>query len=176
MKPVLLVPGINNSGPDHWQSIWETRHASVHRVIQRDWSRPDCDEWVDVLDNAVRDSHEPPIIVAHSLGCLVVARWAAQQSRAAHAILLVAVPNPEGASFPREATGFSQLSNELRGRRIAMVSSTDDPFSSAVYTMQCVVDWNAEHISLRSRGHINAASGLGEWPEGWRIVEAWRNE
>jgi uncharacterized protein len=144
--------------------------------MQRDWDHPDCDEWVEALDVAVRLANEPPIIVAHSLGCLVVARWAARSNLAVHAVLLVAVPDPEGLAFPREATGFSAVTTELRGKRITIISSTDDPYSTAEYTLQRVAQWNAEHISLASCGHINAASGLGDWAEGWSIVERWRNE
>ena len=85
-------------------------------------------------------------------------------------LLLVAVPDPDGSAFPREATGFSpvtnELRNELRGKRIAIVSSTDDPYSTSAYTLQRVAQWNAAHISLASCGHINAASGLGDWAEG----------
>jgi predicted alpha/beta hydrolase family esterase len=176
MKPVLLVPGINNSGPAHWQSIWESRHPKVQRVIQRDWDYPDCDEWVAVLDEAVRMASEPPIIVAHSLGCLVAARWAACSKQAVHGILLVAVPNPDGPAFPREATGFSPVTGELSARRITMVSSTDDAYSTSAFALQRAAEWHAEHIALTSRGHINAASGLGNWTEGWSIIEKWRNE
>lgn len=176
MKPVLLVPGINNSGPAHWQSIWESRHAKIQRVMQRDWDHPDCDEWVEALDESVRFANEPPIIVAHSLGCLVVASWAARSNRPVHAVLLVAVPDPDGYGFPREAIGFSPVTNELRGKRITIISSTDDPYSTAAYTLQRVEQWNADHISLASCGHINAASGLADWAAGWSIVEHWRNE
>jgi uncharacterized protein len=90
--------------------------------------------------------------------------------------LLVAVPDPEGSAFPREATGFSPVTTELRGKRITIVSSTDDPYSTSAYTLQRVAQWNAEQISLVSCGHINAASGLDDWAEGWSIVERWRNE
>lgn len=176
MKPVLLIPGINNSGPAHWQSIWEARHPMVQRVVQRDWDHPNCDEWVAVLDEAVQIANEPPIIVAHSLGCLVAARWAARSNQPAHALLLVAVPNPDGPAFPHEATGFSPVTGKLSGRRLTMISSTDDPYSTSAFTLQRAAEWHAEHIALTSRGHINAASGLDEWAEGWSIVENWRNE
>ena len=92
MRPVLLVPGIGNSGPTHWQSLWEARYSNVLRLQQQDWEHPVCDAWAEVLELAVRQCAEPPIVVAHSLGCLVVARWAAHSAQAIHAALLVAVP------------------------------------------------------------------------------------
>lgn len=146
------------------------------RVHQRDWEHPVCDEWANTLDESVRDVGEPPILVAHSLGCLAVAHWTARSSRAVHAMLLVAVPDPSGPVFPRDAVGFSAVPRTLSGRRVTVVSSSDDPYSSTAYTLQRVADWDAEHIGLGPVGHINAASGLGDWPLGWTIVDRWRKE
>lgn len=174
MRPVLLVPGIQNSGPTHWQSLWEVGYPNVTRVQQRDWDHPVCSEWVQALDDAVRAAATPPIVVAHSLGCLVVAHWAALATRAAHAALLVAVPDPEGPAFPREASGFAPVPRSLHGLQACVVSSTDDPYASPAYTAQLLADWGVEALGLGAQGHLNAASGLGAWPQGWRLVERWR--
>ena len=105
-RPVLLIPGIYNSGPTHWQSLWQTRHAGVARVEQADWDHPVCDTWVRALDDAIAALPQPPILVAHSLGCLVAVHWAARHHRAVHALLLVAVPDPSGPNFPADAPGL----------------------------------------------------------------------
>ena len=173
MRPVLLVPGIFNSGPGHWQTLWEERLPGVHRVQQRDWEHPVCGEWVDTLDAAIAKAGEP-VLVAHSLGCLVVAHWAAQSDRVVHGMLLVAVPDPTGRSFPREAIGFAAVPSSLRERHVTVVSSSDDPYSSAAFVNRCVALWGAEHVQLGAVGHINAESGLGAWPQGWAMVETWR--
>jgi predicted alpha/beta hydrolase family esterase len=173
MRPVLLVPGISNSGPEHWQSLWEARHAGVRRVHQRDWEHPACAEWLATLDDAIRRLDTAPVLVAHSLGCLLVAHWAAQSDRAVHGMLLVAVPDPQGVSFPKEATGFSPVPMTLRARRVTVVSSADDPYSSPEFVSRCVDRWSAEHVRIGAKGHINSSSGLGDWPRGWAIVEAW---
>ena len=175
MRPVLLVPGISNSGPDHWQSRWQALHVDVSRVMQRDWEQPVCDEWADALDEAVQHAREAPILVAHSLGCLVVARWAARSAQRVHAIVLVAVPDPAGPNFPAEASGFMPVADALRERpRVTVVSSIDDPYASEAHTRRCVAAWSAAHVSIGAAGHINAGSGLGDWPAGWAIVEGWR--
>jgi predicted alpha/beta hydrolase family esterase len=176
MRPVLLVPGIGNSGLTHWQTLWQADHRDVGRVMQRDWDHPACDEWVEVLDKAVGQAAEPPILVAHSLGCLAVAHWAALSDRSCHAVLLVAVPDPSGPAFPPGATGFMPVPAALRRYRVTVVSSSDDPYATARYTEECAAAWGAEHVCLGRRGHINADSGLGDWPDGWAIVNGWRNE
>jgi uncharacterized protein len=175
MRPVLLVPGIYNSGPTHWQSIWQHRHRNVARVMQRDWDHPVCDEWVQALDQAIEHAGEPPIVVAHSLGCLAVAHWASRSDRAIHSMLLVAVPDPDGPAFPAEAIGFAPVPRTLGGRRVTLVSSTDDPYASPSHTARYVADWQAEHVCLGAAGHINGDSNLGEWTQGWAIVNAWRS-
>lgn len=175
MRPVLLIPGIYNSGPTHWHSLWQARHPHVQRVEQSDWDHPDCRTWVQSLDAAVARAGEPPILVAHSLGCLVAAHWAAEASRPVHALLLVAVPDPEGPAFPADAHGFAPLPRALQpvGPRV-MMTSTTDPYSTPEFSARCAQAWEAEHISLGALGHINADSGLADWPAGWAQVERWR--
>jgi predicted alpha/beta hydrolase family esterase len=169
--PALLIPGIGNSGPAHWQTLWENQHPNTHRVQQTDWDHPDCDQWAARLEDAVRRTDVPPLLVAHSLGCLVACQWASQSRLPVKAILLVAVPDPTGPAFPKEATGFSCLESDLGQRRIVMVSSADDPFSTALYSQQCALAWKAQHIVMGAKGHLNADSGLGEWRDGWDIVQ-----
>lgn len=180
MRPVLLVPGIGNSSPAHWQSLWQAKYSGVNRVMQRDWNHPVCDEWVLCLDRAVLRAAAPPILVAHSLGCLAAAHWSARaprhSARHCYAMLLVAVPDPAAAVFPSEATGFAPLPAKLSAHRVTVASSSDDPYSSVQFSRHCVAAWNAEHMTLGQRGHINADSGLGDWPQGWAIVDRWRQE
>ena len=176
MRPVLLVPGIGNSGPGHWQSLWQAKHPGVGFLRQRDWDHPVCDEWVETLDQAVGQAEGPPILVAHSLGCLTVAHWAARSDRPCFGVLLVAVPDPTGPVFPKEAIGFVTAPPALRKCRVTVVSSDDDCYATTTYTEEQVAAWDAEHIRLSGRGHINAASGLGDWADGWAIITRWRME
>ena len=83
----LIIPGYGNSGPEHWQSLWQQQDARFRRVEQRDWWSPQCSEWVATLERAVAASGPDTVLVAHSLGCGLVAHWAAQtrqRIRAAH--------------------------------------------------------------------------------------------
>jgi predicted alpha/beta hydrolase family esterase len=173
MRPVLLVPGIGNSGPDHWQSLWERTRPDVVRVMQRDWENPVCDEWVETLHQAVARAASAPILVGHSLGCLAIAHWAARYDRPCFAALLVAIPDPRGPAFPAAASGFASVPAALRKHRVTVVSSNDDPYTTPSYTAEQVAAWDAEHLCLLGCGHINAASGLGDWPVGWALVERW---
>ena len=177
-RPVLLVPGIYNSGPLHWQSLWQTQHAGLVRVEQVDWAYPVCTDWVQALDDAIAQSPQPPVVVAHSLGCLVAAHWASRAQRPVHALLLVAVPDPLGPNFPADANGFAPVPTTLPppgqpARQATLVSSSNDPYSNSAFVARCATLWAAEHRDVGPLGHINADSGLGDWPEGWALVQRW---
>ena len=81
MKPsnVLVLPGWQNSGPQHWQSLWEQRHG-YQRVEQHDWQRPLRGDWIARLEDVVLSHDEPVVLVAHSLGCIATAHLPAEAS------------------------------------------------------------------------------------------------
>ena len=93
---VLLLPGWQNSGPQHWQSRWEALYGDV-RVEQHDWMHPLRGDWVMRLEEVVQAQPAEVILVAHSMGCHLVAAWAAQ-TRLSHRVrgaLLVAPGDPQ---------------------------------------------------------------------------------
>jgi len=169
-RPVLLVPGIGNSGPDHWQSRWEVQGESYQRVQQRDWDNPVCSEWVESLEAAARHAGSRAVIAAHSLGCLLVAHWLASTSLEVSGALLVAVPDPSGPSFPKQASGFSPVPRRPLACPSIVVASEDDPYGSVAFAKQCADSWGSRFVGIGSAGHINAASGLGDWSEGHRLL------
>ena len=69
----LILPGIGNSDHAHWQTLWESANSGFVRVLQRDWNRPVCDEWVDGLEQAIAKTGGSLVLVARSLGCWGVA-------------------------------------------------------------------------------------------------------
>jgi uncharacterized protein len=168
---VLILPGIGNSGPQHWQSYWEQANSDFSRVQQRDWNNPNCEEWAATLETAVNGTgSKHAIIVAHSLACIVVAYWAAKPHTPIKAALLVAVPNPIGPNFPKEASGFSFIPMKKFEFRSIVVASTNDPYSTFEYTLQIAKAWGSELVNIGNCGHINANSGLGVWDEGFQLL------
>ena len=170
-SPVLIFPGIGNSGPVHWQSLWEQSNSEFIRISQRDWNNPVCDEWASVLENTVQGIGSSVVLVAHSLACLAVAHWAAKAHSPIKAALLVAVPNPEGPNFPNEAIGFTPLPLVRFSFPSIVVASTNDPYSSLDYAQTCASAWGSQLVNVGAAGHINASSGLGQWPEGHALVQ-----
>jgi predicted alpha/beta hydrolase family esterase len=169
--PTLILPGIGNSDQAHWQTLWESANSVCVRVQQRDWNRPACDEWVNGLEKAVAEIGEGPVLVAHSLGCLCVAHWAAHTSLKIKGALLVAPPNPEKASFPSDATGFSPVPLRLFSFPSIVVASSNDLYGSLEFARSCAGKWGGRFVNIGPAGHINSASGLGEWAEGLTLYQ-----
>jgi len=168
--PVIVLPGIGNSGPLHWQTLWEQRRPHWLRVNQREWDHPVREEWVDALDAAVAECVQPPVLVAHSIGCLAVVHWASRSCVPVRAAFLVAVPDPGGDNFPSAAQGFIPLPLAPLRMPSLVVASTDDSFSPIAYARNCASAWGSQFVEIGPAGHINAESGHGAWPEGFRLL------
>ncbi len=199
----LILPGWQNSGPDHWQSSWE-QQLGYERVLQHDWMRPLRGDWITrledhLLSNSEHSEHipcrvtaqkalkkstpnstsnsspiKPPsiLLVAHSLGCHLVAAWAAL-SKNTHRIqgaLLVAPPDCAQEDFPPEMKSWrSPVLQKLPFPSICVVSS-NDPFCKLQKGRDIAQAWGSECIEIGARGHINAESGLGDWPQGQALI------
>jgi uncharacterized protein len=169
MTPVLILPGIGGSGPLHWQSRWQALEPTYRRVEMPDWDRPELSVWVRMLDAAVSAAATAPVIVAHSLGCLAVAHWAAGGGRA-RAALLVAAPDPAGPSFPEVARSFSPVPLVSLGFPSRVVASRNDPYGRFEFAERCAAAWGSALTDVGAAGHINADSALGDWPVGRQLL------
>ncbi|MTH67971.1 alpha/beta fold hydrolase [Agromyces bracchium] len=173
--PLVIVPGIGGSGPEHWQSRWEAALPGTVRIAPGSWDEPDLSDWVAAIERAVASTPARPVLVAHSLGCLAVAHWAVETDAASARIagaFLVAPPDPAGPEFPSAAVagGFTLPLGPL-GIPATVLASSDDPYAELAWSAAAAAGWGAGFIDLGARGHVNAASGLGEWPEGLQLLE-----
>ena len=65
---IIIIPGYENSGPDHWQSRWQQKLSTARRVEQDAWSKPVREDWVARVAGTVNKAEKPVLLVAHSLG------------------------------------------------------------------------------------------------------------
>jgi len=168
---ILIVPGIGDSGPQHWQTLWQKANPAFVRVQQENWDTPDCSDWISNLEKAVNKSGKETVLVAHSLGCLLVANWAAQTALQLKAALLVAPPDPENANFPNGTKGFAPFSHKQLPFRSILAASSNDPYGSIAFNRTCAESWGSEFILAGALGHINAESPIGEWLEGLELLK-----
>ena len=174
----LVLPGYANSGSGHWQTLWEARDPSFVRVAMPDWDHPERDAWCETLDETVAATPCGPLcLAAHSLGCLTAVHWALRVADAAQldkiaGALLVAVPDPSGPGFPRDALGYEDVPLAPLPFPSIVVASSDDLYGTLPFAERCAQAWGSRLVNIGPRGHINAESGLGDWEEGrrWLVV------
>jgi predicted alpha/beta hydrolase family esterase len=170
-NPVLILPGWQNSGPDHWQSRWEALHGYV-RVEQHDWMRPLRGDWISRLEDVLLSQPGPSILVAHSLGCLLAAAWASH-SRNTHlvrAALLVAPGDAEREELRPQLTSWAPIPMRRLPFKSILLGSHNDPYCSLERAQSFATAWGSEFVDYGHAGHINAESGLGDWAAGHDLV------
>ena len=170
---VLTVPGLDNSGPDHWQSLWEQRHAGCFRVQLGQWDKPHRNSWVNQLNLAVRAVEGPVLLAAHSLGCHAVAAWAQMDPDAASLVagaLLVAPPEVDFFPLDVRVAAFSPTASAVLPFPAILVASRNDPYCAQPAARVLARMWGARFVDAGALGHINAESGLGDWREGWDLL------
>lgn len=170
---ILLLPGWQNSDAGHWQSRWEQRYGYT-RVQQHDWLRPLRGDWSIQLQEAVLASDRDVVLVAHSLGCILTAWWAAHSPLAktkVKAALLVAPGNPEQENLRTALPGWLPIMEQPLPFPTTVVGSSNDPYCTLERAQQLARAWGAEFVNLGLAGHINADSGLGDWPEGHTLLQ-----
>jgi predicted alpha/beta hydrolase family esterase len=168
MADIIILPGIGNSGDTHWQTLWQQSDPAMRRFAPACWDRPDLADWIAALDREVARSAEPPVLVAHSLACLMVAH---ARPRVAGAFL-VSVPDPASAAFPQEAAGFADPPAVRFAWPSLIVASTNDPFGTEGYMRTRAGQWGSGFVAVGAHGHINGGSGLGDWPAGRNLLHA----
>lgn len=170
---VLLLPGWRNSGPGHWQTLWERQHG-FERVEQADWEWPRRGDWMARLDEALLADARPAVLVAHSLGCQLVASWAGHSGHTARvrAALLVAPPDTEREDLPPQLFNWRPMRRPRLPFPAAVLASSDDPYCTIGRAAALAQDWGASFSELGALGHLNGDSGLGDWPEGLQRLRA----
>ncbi len=175
---VLTIPGLNNSGAGHWQTIWEATRGDCQRVDMGSWAHPTRNGWVNRLDGAIREAAQdgaPIVLAAHSLGCLAVAWWGALQSQPwgwpVAGALLVAPPDCDRMETPETIGGFGPVPRGTLPFASTLVASRNDPYIFYERAHSVGKNWGSQVVDAGHAGHINADSGLGEWGFGQALLD-----
>jgi serine hydrolase len=171
MTIILTIPGLFDSGPDHWQTHWERALPNMHRIRQRDYEQAVCSEWIDTIEAAVRRHGPDVVLVAHSCGSIAIAHWAVKHPQKIAGAMLVGPSDAEMPDFPPNAIGFTPIPLQRLPFPAIVVASSDDPFVTSDRASYFAKSWSAQLINIGPAGHINTASGHGAWPEGRKILE-----
>lgn len=177
----LIVPGLHNSGPDHWQTWIESQIPGALRVEQDDWANPTIKPWAERVERAIINADKPVFIIAHSFGVLASIIGAAAVADQVSGALFVAPADPSRFTISGDRinndsselnTGlFNYIPKEHLGYPSILAASMNDycmPFKRTAWWSNT---WGARLISFGNAGHVNTESGFGKWPEGLALYK-----
>jgi uncharacterized protein len=179
---VLIVPGLREHVAAHWQTLLGerlSRAGTAFRCVPPMGREDlDCQARVNAIEREIGSISGPVVVVAHSGGCIMLAHWARQSKRALLGALLATPPDfetamPEG--YPSRAAlaaaGWLPVPRERLPFRSIVAASRNDPLGSYQRVSELASSWGSELVDLRKAGHLNPASGFGEWPRADAFIE-----
>ncbi|MCM5680774.1 alpha/beta hydrolase [Schlegelella sp. S2-27] len=165
---VLIVPGLHGSGPGHWQTWLQRRWRGSARVEQHDWAVADLERWADRIGETLA-CHRGGcwVAVAHSFGCLALARYLAREGAA---VAPVEAALPVAPADPRKFEVARLLPHSRLPVRSYLVGSETDPWMTEAHAGSLARRWGSRYINLGDAGHINVDAGYGPWPQAHALV------
>lgn len=171
MTPTLvIVPGLGDSGPDHWQTLWEQKFGAS-RVRHDDPDNPTPQGWSTRLQQVIEATPGDLILVGHSCGVLTIVHWAELYGGhpRVRGALLVGPTDAEQADMPALYPAVCQMApvplSPLPFPAL-VIASENDPYASFERAEFFAQAWEAEFMTAGEAGHINTESGHGDWPDG----------
>ncbi|MCU5774329.1 alpha/beta hydrolase [Erwiniaceae bacterium BAC15a-03b] len=166
MIEFLLVPGLRDSDPAHWQSAWQQQYPHWKRITQRNWSQPDLDGWCDAISRQLPPPCPPALLMGHSFGALAALSWARLYPERVAGLVLVAPAEPL-----RFLVEDRILPQPLPCPSLLFASHNDPllPFGRASFWAEA---WGSTLLDIGEAGHINSEAGFGPWPWGLAQVIA----
>lgn len=169
---VLILLGWQGSGPTHWQMRWAQMHG--YTVLEQDnWNHPRRGDWLARLDESMVDAPGPVVLVAHSLGCILVAAWASFSRHTARVqgALLVAPGDVEEFELRNRLPGWAPIVRQPLPFPSLVVGSDNDPYCQRARAQGMAQSWGAQWLNLGPAGHINADTPMGDWPQGHALLQ-----
>ena len=163
---ILTIVGLNNAGPDHWQTHWERAFSNMRRVQQDEWDAPVYVDWAHRLSEVVDSCTKPILLVAHSLGTTLIMRWAhtAKVGHIAGAFLVAPTDLDRIKGSP--AHGFGPMLLKPLPFPSLVLASHNDEMVSIQRARVFASAWGSHFVDIGALGHIGSVAKLGLWPQG----------
>jgi uncharacterized protein len=172
MTNYFIVPGLGNSGPEHWQTYFENQGDNFIRINQQEWDAPNCDDWIQTIDTTLANIDlSTVVLIGHSLACTTIAHWAKRYGKKIKGALLVAPSDVDVPGYNFPTTGFSPIPTDKINFKTIMVASANDEWVTLERAQFFANNWGSECINIGEAGHINAAAGFGIWEEGLELLK-----
>jgi len=168
MRLALNIPGRKNSGPQHWQTVWEEKLPWLRRVQMPEWEFADRREWVNALEKEILQSPQPVYLVSHSLGGLTIAHLSESAANRVRGAFIVAPPNLNSYTPPAIVLEtFLPLPLITLPFPSIVIASSNDPYCSIEIAQQMAQVWGGRFVNIGQLGHIG--SDIDGWAEGLQL-------
>jgi predicted alpha/beta hydrolase family esterase len=167
---IVFVPGIRDHVEDHWQTLLAARLPRADCVPRLGKGVLALSAWVDALDATIARHDGPVWLAAHSAGAVIVANWARDCWRPVAGALLATPPDfarPLPAGYPSleslSANGWVPIPRARLPFPSIVAASRNDPLGDFGSVAELAGDWGSKLHDAGKVGHLNGASGFGEW-------------
>jgi len=177
---VLIVPGLRDHVAEHWQTLLAAKLPRVRSVPPMGRTDLLCAARVEAIDRELMAISGPVIIVAHSGGVIMLAHWAATRNRTRRPIrgALLATPpdfeSPMPEGYPTmealAAAGWLPVPRQPLPFPSIVAASRNDPLGKIDRVAALAQAWGSRLVDLGEVGHLNPASGFGEWPQAAEFI------
>jgi predicted alpha/beta hydrolase family esterase len=165
---LLIIPGLGDSGENHWQSFWLKKFINSTKVIQDNWEEPQLDQWLHNLNEAIQKLEQPTILVAHSLAVSLVMHWLSQNNNpniiGAMLVAPADVDSPEHT--PDFLRNFAPIPTSKLPFPSIVIGTENDTYISLQRAQELAHNWGSDFVNIGQKGHINSDSNLEYWEEG----------
>jgi predicted alpha/beta hydrolase family esterase len=181
LSTVLIVPGLRDRADNHWQPLLAMKlmwSRPVRSVAPAGRENLDLAARVQAIQHALESIQSRVTIVAHSAGVLMLAHWAQLYRRADIVGALLAAPadleTPMPEGYPTLAAlqrhGWLPVPRKRLPFPSIVAASNNDPLAALPRVEKLARDWDSELVRLGDVGHLNPASGFGEWPLAEQLI------
>jgi predicted alpha/beta hydrolase family esterase len=172
---VFILPGLYNSGPQHWQTHWENEYGFI-RINQKEWDRPVCEDWLTTVEKTLAgEVYENIILLGHSTACVTIVKWAEKYGHIIKGALLVAPSDTESENYPEDPTGFIPMPSFRLPFPSIIITTTKDEVVSVSRAKQFAENWGSELVLLEEGRHLGGDANLGLWPFGFQQLQKLMN-
>jgi uncharacterized protein len=168
----IIIPGLQNSDENHWQTIWESENPEeFFRIVQSDWEKPNCNEWTNRIEEELKKfNYEQLILIGHSVGCVTIIKWFEKYGHKVKGALFVAPSDVDKPGYPKYITGFNPMPENKLPFPSIVVASSNDHVVEIERARLFAKNWGSEFVELKNAGHIESKSGFGKWNFGLELI------
>ena len=169
---IYLIHGYMSSPEANWfpylKKELECENVEVSILRIPNSKHPKFNEWIDHLDNTIKDYNEKTLFIGHSLGCVTLLNFLAKRSsKKIKGLFLISgfiedCPIPEILEFVKPTINYETITKLTKHRTV--ISAKNDIVISFKYSQILAEKIDSEFILLNEGKHFTCKDNVTEFP------------